>query len=52
MRVSIQDPGIVAPNLLLKHLVTLVGYIMACLMYSIPCLGGDFTLLEMEMETH
>lgn len=51
MRISIQDPGIIVPNLLLKHLVTLVGYIMACLMYSIPTLGGDFMLLEMELET-
>lgn len=50
MRISTQDPGIIVPNLLLEHLVTLVGYIMACPMYSIPCLGGDFTLLEMETE--
>lgn len=41
----------IVPNLLLKPLVSLVGDIMARLMNSVPCLGGDFVSQEMEIET-
>lgn len=51
MRISIQEPRRIVRNSLLKHLVSLVGYIMAHLLYLISLLAGDFMLLGIEMGT-
>lgn len=50
MKKSIQEPRLIVCNLLSKHFVSLIGYIMAYFLYLISVLARNFMLLGTEME--